>query len=406
MSAETGRAGLGWMLGAVAGIAVVAVGAGALYYAGAFSSAPVVMPEKSEAPTVALTERAPETSEVIVPQAAPAQEGVTPDRGPTVAGTAESVPPRFDLVRVEPDGTAVIAGRAPAGARVTILVDGIEQQALTAGADGAFVGFMSLTPSEAPRVLTLRAELGAESQVSEDQIILAPQPVAPVKTEEPVGETVASVPDAAVEQAPAQGGAPSQDAPVAAAAGKEPAPVAVLRTGADGVELLQPAIAAEPGENAGLRLDTIGYSAGGDVLLSGIAGGRRVVRLYLDNAAVADVAVAEDGRWQGRLSGIRPGVYTLRLDEIDAGGKVTNRLETPFKREAPEVLTPAGTEAGGAGDAPAVRVVTVQKGDTLWAISRARYGDGPFYVRVYEANRDRIRDPDLIYPGQVFALPE
>ena len=50
--------------------------------------------------------------------------------------------------------------------------------------------------------------------------------------------------------------------------------------------------------------------------------------------------------------------------------------------------------------------VTVQKGDTLWAISRESYGEGVLYVRVFEANRDRIRNPDLIYPGQVFTIPE
>jgi nucleoid-associated protein YgaU len=48
----------------------------------------------------------------------------------------------------------------------------------------------------------------------------------------------------------------------------------------------------------------------------------------------------------------------------------------------------------------------VQPGFTLWAIARDRFGAGDQYVRVYEANRDLIRDPDLIYPGQVFALPE
>ena len=56
--------------------------------------------------------------------------------------------------------------------------------------------------------------------------------------------------------------------------------------------------------------------------------------------------------------------------------------------------------------ARAVRVVTVQPGFTLWAIARDRYGEGLMYVRVYEANRDKIRDPDLIYPGQVFTVPE
>ncbi len=50
--------------------------------------------------------------------------------------------------------------------------------------------------------------------------------------------------------------------------------------------------------------------------------------------------------------------------------------------------------------------VTVQPGFTLWAIARDQFGDGVLYVQVYEANKDRIRDPDLIYPGQVFALPD
>ncbi|WP_225028169.1 LysM peptidoglycan-binding domain-containing protein, partial [Xinfangfangia pollutisoli] len=49
--------------------------------------------------------------------------------------------------------------------------------------------------------------------------------------------------------------------------------------------------------------------------------------------------------------------------------------------------------------------VTVQPGNTLWAIARGALGEGVLYVEVYEANRDRIRDPDLIYPGQVFTIP-
>ncbi len=50
--------------------------------------------------------------------------------------------------------------------------------------------------------------------------------------------------------------------------------------------------------------------------------------------------------------------------------------------------------------------MTVQPGNTLWAIARESYGEGPLFVRVFEANRDRIRDPDLIYPGQIFEIPE
>lgn len=55
--------------------------------------------------------------------------------------------------------------------------------------------------------------------------------------------------------------------------------------------------------------------------------------------------------------------------------------------------------------APPVVTVTVQPGNTLWAIAKGQLGDGIRYVQVYEANREAIRDPDLIYPGQIFTIP-
>jgi nucleoid-associated protein YgaU len=47
----------------------------------------------------------------------------------------------------------------------------------------------------------------------------------------------------------------------------------------------------------------------------------------------------------------------------------------------------------------------VSRGDSLWRISRITYGDGTRYAVVYQANRDRIRDPNLIHPGQILVLP-
>ena len=49
---------------------------------------------------------------------------------------------------------------------------------------------------------------------------------------------------------------------------------------------------------------------------------------------------------------------------------------------------------------------TVLPGYTLWGIAQANYGDGILYVQLFEANKDKIKDPDLIYPGQVFDLPQ
>ena len=73
------------------------------------------------------------------------------------------------------------------------------------------------------------------------------------------------------------------------------------------------------------------------------------------------------------------------------------------KREDTKLLATAVTTTE---DSAPVRAVTVQPGSTLWAIARDRWGDGLMYVRVFEANRNQIRDPDLIYPGQVFTFPE
>jgi nucleoid-associated protein YgaU len=51
-------------------------------------------------------------------------------------------------------------------------------------------------------------------------------------------------------------------------------------------------------------------------------------------------------------------------------------------------------------------MVVIQPGDNLWTIARRTYGAGWEYTLIYRANRDQIADPDLIYPGQVFVVPE
>lgn len=129
------------------------------------------------------------------------------------------------------------------------------------------------------------------------------------------------------------------------------------------------------------------------------------MQLYVDNVAVSRLPVDADGRWRGDLPDIGTGVYTLRIDEVDVDGDVVSRIETPFLREDPDdVIATMADQVDNPEFTIATR--TVQPGTTLWAIAEERYGSGVLYVAVYEANRDRIRDPDLIYPGQVFLLPD
>jgi LysM repeat protein len=185
------------------------------------------------------------------------------------------------------------------------------------------------------------------------------------------------------------------------AAGTAPA---VLIADADGLRMLPPpAPAGQPRTPANVVIDAIGYSAEGAVLLTGRATGEGTVRLYVDNRLLETVAIGRGGGWESRLPEVDTGVYTLRVDELDDRGRVVSRFETPFRREDPALLSElAEVPARGAR----ARVVTVQPGYTLWGISRDTYGQGTLYVQVFEANRDLIRNPDLIYPGQVFTLPE
>lgn len=81
--------------------------------------------------------------------------------------------------------------------------------------------------------------------------------------------------------------------------------------------------------------------------------------------------------------------------------------KTPGAQASSEtVRDPIRTEpALGTVYVPEVRTARIERGDSLWAISRRTYGEGDRYTAIYDANQDQIRDPDLIYPGQVFVLP-
>ncbi len=368
------------------------------------------------------------------------------------APIAAVVPPSFDLVRVEKDGSALVAGSAMPDVMLSLRVTGQEIAAVPADGQGNFVAMFNLAPSAAPRVLTLVMRMADGTEVpAEGTVVIAPT-VAPV--------VVAGVPGGQVGAEPvAEGGAvagldPASDpapdsAPAVAGEGvaeavpEAQAPAALLVT-EEGAKVLQSASDLPPELVANVTIDTITYTPKGAVQLAGRGTPERVVRLYLDNAPLIEAAISAAGDWAVTLPDVVPGIYTLRADQVDATGAVTSRFETPFKRETVEALAAvadgaaaegvagtgqadapaqgadgadAGAETGaetgadtgadtGAEVAPAPVSVTVQPGFTLWQIATERLGAGTRYVQVFEANRDQIRDPDLIYPGQVFAIPQ
>ena len=173
----------------------------------------------------------------------------------------------------------------------------------------------------------------------------------------------------------------------------------VIIADSDGVKVIQD----DKRSDDELALDSIAYDPLGNVTVGGRSNPSGLVRFYINNEAVSATKTNEAGYWEADLSDIIPGTYTLRIDELSLKGDVISRLESPFKREDREKL--ANLIAPSTSPVR-INIVTVQPGNTLWAIARKRYGDGLLYVQVFEANSDKIKNPDLIYPGQLFDLPD
>lgn len=315
--------------------------------------------------------------------------------------------PSLDTFRVESDGTTVFAGRAEPLQVIDIMLDGELVERVTADSSGAFVAFPLLSFSDQSRALSLIADPEGAATASAETYLIAPI-IAPVVAEvvpEPAPEPLAvDAPEPTPEEAPATATFIAIPTPQIAPA--QPAAPAVLVATAEGVRVIQNTPSDTPPEVlANVALDSITYDPSGDVLISGRATGDGSVQVYLDNQPVTTSRIVEGGSWRTDLPDIDTGVYTLRVDQVDAAGEVVSRIETPFKREEPEVVAQALAAQTEQPDFQ-VAMMTVQPGTTLWAIARDQFGEGVMYVEVFEANRDRIRDPDLIYPGQVFRMPD
>ena len=333
------------------------------------AAAPAEEPVPEPAP---VAEPAPELAPQAAPDAAPAE---APPAKPAPA--AESAP----AAEPEPDPAPQAVAEAPAAAPA---------------------------PETAPPPVTQPAAEPEPPQA-------APATPAPEPGQQPAEVAPADGPAPQPDPAPGPEPAPAPVAEAApaipsagdAAPAATPLPPAAIVVDAEGARLL-----AGPDVLRNIVIDTISYDAAGAVEVAGRAAeralDRAVVRLYLDNAVSAETAVAADGTWATRLGDVAPGVYRLRADQLDSGGAVVSRVETPFRREAPETVAAVAAARGldGEGAAGRVAAVTVQPGFTLWGIARSNYGRGVLYVQIYEANQDQIRDPDLIYPGQIFTIPE
>lgn len=381
--------------------------------------------------------------------AAPAGEAATTTQ-PAPAGV---VAPTFDVVRVEGNGSVVIAGNAAPNAKVEIVHGSTVLGETTAGADGAFaivlddplkpgdyqIVLRSTAPDSVVATSTQTAVVSVPEQAGGQVLAMVEEPGKPAElltVPKPADQAQAETPKAETPQAqPGATEAPISTAPATPDAAGNAAATETQVTPVPGAKIVVEAVEID----------------GSKVFVAGLADPGRKVRAYANEILLGDALTSPDGHFLIEAARDLPvGEYTIRVDGLDADGtKVVVRATVPFQREPGESIaavaptTPATTEtkpadtaaaapatapaatgeqkpaetaAAATTEAPATTVapklehvnsaVIIRRGDTLWRISRRVYGHGVRYSTIYLANQEQIADPDRIWPGQVFKVPE
>jgi nucleoid-associated protein YgaU len=88
-----------------------------------------------------------------------------------------------------------------------------------------------------------------------------------------------------------------------------------------------------------------------------------------------------------------------------AASKRADSAQQPQLAAAGATVLPDSGSSPSAVVVPKITTTTVSRGDSLWRLSQQSYGAGMRYAVIYKANKEQIRNPNLIYPGQVFVLP-
>jgi nucleoid-associated protein YgaU len=359
------------------------------------------------------------------------------------APTAGLKPPEFDIVRVTPSGETVVAGRAPGAARVELLDQGKVVAGEKVDQNGQFV---LLPPPLAggDHLLALRITPEGQPSVSSNQsVAVAVRPgTSPVVTLAEPGKpsVVLAAPDS-----PAPVRKPSESVAIPAS---EQVTIRTAEVEAGGRFFATGT--APPGSTVRLYLNgshvadagtatdgkwslTINKGVGGGkyALRADVVGeqGKVISRAEVPFEAPATVAAAAPTVSANPPRASQPSALPPN-EQTAASARPTSQVapdasrppaspspaveasQTPAASSGPEAA-PAQTGTSVAANNPAANPVvaeistaTVTRGDSLWRISRRHLGKGMRYTVIYEANSSQIRNPNLIYAGQVLVMPQ
>ncbi len=276
----------------------------------------------------------------------------------------KKIRPSFDVVRVTPEGNLVIAGRGEPNSTVAVIADGQFVGQITPDRSGEWVLVPDEPLSPGSRQLSLeQRNKGEKAQISNDVVLI----VVPERKKDIAGRPTKKPSQGLALKFPRKGG-PSKLL-------QHPTPKGAART---------------------FAVDTVDYDDEGRLYISGRGVPPSIVQLYLNGKFIGRARVDNNNGWRIKPEElVKAGIYQLRADQHDQAGKVTARLSLPFARAEPIAVDKMPPEP----------LVIVQPGNSLWRLARRVYGSGSSYTVIFETNKEQIRNPDLIYPGQILAVP-
>ena len=258
------------------------------------------------------------------------------------AGEPKMSEPVFDLLSMGENGELLVAGRAEPNSTVDIVSEDGRLATVVTGARGDFV----YTHSGPPRRYRLRLRTG--DRLSR-QVALA---------ELADGDTTITITTAAV---------------------------------------------PDPSPPPGVTIEAV-ETDGGDLVVAGAVDRPGVVRVFVGDELVGETRTTANDRFLlQRMHQLASGRHTVRAVLVEQSG------EAPVAQAMVPVVHAPDGPAPLQDDPAALRTGTsiiIRRGDSLWRISRRAYGKGTRYTRIFEANREQIADPDRIFAGQVFRLPD
>lgn len=324
--------------------------------------------------------------------ASPPAAPVPSEQSAAPAAPADPATPRFDILRVEPDGSTVIAGNAAPGSKIEILDGGDVISSLDVGPAGDFAAVLDtpLTPGDHSIELRSTDKDGKATKSEEVATVSVPATASgkllAMISKPGEASRLITLPET-VNAGDKQARVTTEAAPASATVPALPAASAELSTTA-------PAIAAAPAAAQPASVPAVGSEVqvtaveieGDRIFVAGTAAAGSRIRALADDKAIGEISADASGHFvvEGKMA-LSVGPHTIIAELLDTAGKVALRVAVPFDRPAGEQVAVVAPGTNAAGSAPAGALVPLDQSafDTLrdgvgraFAILQGLYADG------------------------------